>query len=71
MTENRPNSGQIAWQWWGAALRPLMDTGAARALRARVRRAVDVVSVLSEPAVVALYDQLGRDTDPHLLAAVA
>lgn len=54
----RGRAGAIIETWWRQTLRP--DTGPARGLRARLRRATDAVDVLSEPQAVALYDALGR-----------
>ncbi|SET84963.1 type I-E CRISPR-associated protein Cse2/CasB [Paracoccus homiensis] len=63
--------GAVALGWWGGALRPPEDGGAARALRARLRRSRGVVDVLAEAAVIGLYDRLDRRISPQALAALA
>ncbi len=65
---NRP--GQVALGWWRQNLRPDEDSGAARALRARLRRSSDMVELLSEPNVIALYEALNRRPSPETLAAI-
>lgn len=42
---------QILTDWWRKALRPPEDSGAARGLRARLRRADHGLDVLAQPAV--------------------
>ncbi len=66
-TETSP--GQKVLVWWHKHIRPSEDTGAARALRARLRRA-KTVEALSEPQVHALYDLLNRQPGPQALAAL-
>lgn len=63
--------GTVALGWWRSALRPTEDGGAARALRARLRRSRGAVDVLAEAAVIALYDRLDRRISPEGLAALA
>ncbi|MFG1223760.1 type I-E CRISPR-associated protein Cse2/CasB [Xanthobacter wiegelii] len=64
------SNGAIILGWWRANLRPDPDTGPARGLRARLRRATHVVDVLAEAQVIALHDALGRRHDPTRLAAL-
>ena len=71
MSDNEIRPGQIAHGWWKAQLRPEVDTGPARGLRARLRRASGLVDLLAEPQVVALYDALERRVTPEVLAALA
>lgn len=63
--------GAVALGWWGRALRPAEDGGAARALRARLRRARGAADALAEQAVIDLYDRLGGRVAPDALAALA
>lgn len=71
MSDATKNPGQIALGWWKQNLRPDDDTGPARALRARLRRADHVTDILAEGAVIALHDRLDRRPDPLTLAALA
>ncbi|WP_028714770.1 type I-E CRISPR-associated protein Cse2/CasB [Paracoccus sp. J55] len=71
MSDATKNPGQVAFGWWKQHLRPDEDTGPARALRARLRRADHVTDILAEGAVSALYDRLDRRPDPLTLAALA
>lgn len=70
MSDATKSPGQIALAWWKRNLRPDEDTGPARALRARLRRADRVTDVLAEGRVIELHDLLGR-ADPLTLAALA
>lgn len=71
MRDNPTRPGQIACGWWKRQLRPEQDTAPARALRARLRRAPNIVDLLAQPQVIGLYDALGRDLPPETLAALA
>ncbi|SIT84534.1 type I-E CRISPR-associated protein Cse2/CasB [Pontibaca methylaminivorans] len=71
MSDATKNPGQIALGWWKQTLRPDDDTGPARALRARLRRADHVTDILAEGRVIELHDRLGRKTDALTLAALA
>lgn len=71
MNDTMHKPGRIALGWWRQYLRPDDDTGPARALRARLRRADHVTDILAEGAVIALHDRLGQRTDPLALAALA
>ena len=71
MSDTTKTPGQIALGWWKRHLRPDDDTGPARALRARLRRADHVTDVLAESRVIWLHDLLDRGTDPLTLAALA
>ncbi|MDR5653473.1 type I-E CRISPR-associated protein Cse2/CasB [Ruixingdingia sedimenti] len=71
MSDTAKTPGQIALGWWKQYLRPDEDTGPARALRARLRRADHVTDVLAEGRVIELQDRLDRRTDPLVLAALA
>ncbi|MDR0809099.1 MAG: type I-E CRISPR-associated protein Cse2/CasB [Gemmobacter sp.] len=71
MSDATKTLGQITFGWWKKNLRPDDDTGPARALRARLRRADHVTDILAEARVIALHDLLDRRTDPQTLAALA
>lgn len=71
MSDATKRPGQIALGWWKQHLRPDDDTGPARALRARLRRADHVTDILAEGRVIELHDRLGRRADPRTLAALA
>lgn len=71
MSDGTKTPGQVALGWWQRNLRPDEDTGTARALRARLRRADHVTDVLAEGLVIDLYDRLDRRADPLTLAALA
>ncbi len=45
--------------WWRQRLRPQIDTSAARATRARLRRAADWREAMLEPAAIELAQRLG------------
>lgn len=63
-------AGSIIQSWWNENLRPQTDTGLARGLRARLRRAVHAVDALAEPQAIALYDALDRRVDATTFAAL-
>lgn len=71
MNDATKTPGQIALGWWQQYLRPAEDTGPSRALRARLRRADQVIDVLAEGRVIELHDRLDRRADPLTLAALA
>ncbi|MCJ1903244.1 type I-E CRISPR-associated protein Cse2/CasB [Paracoccus versutus] len=75
MSDATKNPGQIAFGWWRRHLRPDDDTGQARALRARLRRADHVTDVLAEGLVIELHDRLAETpswcAEPLTLAALA
>lgn len=71
MSDAMKNPGQVAFGWWKQHLRPDDDTGQARALRARLRRADHVTDILAEGLVIELHDLLGHRADPLALAALA
>lgn len=73
MTGNARDVGGIVLGWWGANLRPEVETGPVRGFRARLWRADSALDVLAEPKVIALHEAL-RDhspRDPLVLAALA
>lgn len=59
----------IIQKWWREAIGA--DTGAARALAARLRRASGPVEILAHEAVVELADRLDLRTDPRRLTLIA
>ncbi|WP_299362679.1 type I-E CRISPR-associated protein Cse2/CasB [uncultured Paracoccus sp.] len=71
MSDATRTPGQVALAWWQRNLRPDEDTGSARALRARLRRADHATDILAESWVIELHDRLHRRTDPLTLAALA
>lgn len=71
MSEDRPDSGQIALAWWRKNLRPQEETGAVRGFRARLRRAAGPVDALLEPRVHELNDALPFKPRPEVLAGLA
>lgn len=71
MTDATKTPGQVALGWWQRHLRPDEDSGPARALRARLRRADHATDVLAEGRVIELHDRLDRRADPLALAALA
>lgn len=75
MSEAAKSPGQIVMGWWKQNLQPSpeAETGAVRALRARLRSADHVLDVLSQPQVIDLHDRLGAGAprDPIVLAALA
>lgn len=71
MSDATTDPGRVALGWWQLNLRPDEETGQARALRARLRRADHVTDVLAEGQVIALHDRLDRRPDPLVLAALA
>lgn len=74
MSDATKNPGQIVLAWWKQNLRPDDDTGPARALRARLRRADHMTDILAEGRVIALHDHLSATpwrADPPILAALA
>lgn len=70
MSDATKSPGQIALAWWKKNLRPDEDTGPARALRARLRRADHVTDVLAEGRVIELHDLLLKGADARVLRAL-
>jgi CRISPR system Cascade subunit CasB len=62
------DAGAAAARWWRTHL--AADTGAAKALRARLKRAVAPSEVLAHGPVIALAQELGL-RDPHKIALIA
>lgn len=63
--------GQVVLDWWGRNLRPPDDTGSARALRAKLRRADGISQVLAQRQVVELYNMWPGNRFLWTVAAVA
>ena len=68
MTEQTPGAGKVIWNWWADHLHA--DSGAARGLAARLRRADRPAEVLAEPWVFDLSRLLAL-RDPATLCALA